>query len=375
MRISEWAQALGVTVQSVPGAIWRVKDVFTTRDGSWEPSGKRGSVPQWARDAYLKPVGHAQYNDDGGADHHIFGAIADGGALLPNATIHFWTHTDNSNHIWQPVKKHGWANVVLYPSSNFVPERGEVGPWAWAPDRGDIVKGAGMPAKEHVSFWAVWEKAAETQGFVTADIGLNLRAHPNTNSGVLVTMAPGATVTIHQRQGDWYEVTYKERRGWAFAQYISEGSVFDQRFERAFAFVIKWEGKFSTDKNDAGNWTGNAVGVGEMKGTKYGISAAAYPHLDIANLTIGEAKRIYHQSYWLASGADKLTGDLALIHFDTAVNMGVGQAKIMLRDSKETPLLYLGRRLHFYTTLQGWANYGAGWARRVADLMSEVDSW
>lgn len=37
------------------------------------------------------------------------------------------------------------------------------------------------------------------------------------------------------------------------------------------------EGNLSTDRNDAGNWTGGSVGVGDLKGTKFGISATTQP--------------------------------------------------------------------------------------------------
>lgn len=378
--ISEWATKLGITVQRVPNATYRVKDVFTTRDGSWDVSDKVGSVPSWARDAYLKPYGDPLWNDDGGADHHIFGAVWEGGRLRSTGAFNFWTYADNANHTTQQVKKHGWANNVMYASSSYVPERGERGPWAWAPALpADIVKGAGMPAKQHISFWAVWEKAAEQApvlvdqlGVVTADIGLNLRAYDTTSSSVLITMPPAAVVTVHQKKGDWYEVTYADRRGWAFADYISIATERDARFDRALAFVLKWEGGYSNDAADPGNWTGGAVDVGQLKGTKNGISAAAYPDLDIPNLSSAQVADIYYRDYWLKSGADKLPGALALIHFDTSVNMGVSRAKTLLTES---PLSYMGKRLHLYTTLQGWALYGAGWARRVADLMNDAGNW
>ena len=60
--ISDWAQKFGISIEPATGnpgeTVYRVKDIFTTRDGSWEPSDKPGSVPQWARDAYLKPANH-----------------------------------------------------------------------------------------------------------------------------------------------------------------------------------------------------------------------------------------------------------------------------------------------------------------------------
>jgi lysozyme family protein len=57
--------------------------------------------------------------------------------------------------------------------------------------------------------------------------------------------------------------------------------------------------------------------------TKYGISQAAYPNLDIRNLTEQQARDIYKRDYW-----DRVCGDtiksqvIAEAIFDTAVNMG-----------------------------------------------------
>ena len=163
MRVSDWVRQFNATIIPATGnpgeTIYRVRDLFTTRDGSWDVSAKPGSVPQWARDAYLKPMSHPQYNDDGGADHHLFGAIAHGDTLQPHVSIRYWTFDDNGNQTDQRVKLHGWANIVMWPSSSFVPERGERGPWAWKPAgvNADIVVGGGMPSNWHVSFFAVWE--------------------------------------------------------------------------------------------------------------------------------------------------------------------------------------------------------------------------
>lgn len=163
MRVSDSIKQFNVEIRPAVGkpgeTIYRVKDLFTTRDGSWEPSNRPGSVPQWARDTYLKPPSHPQYNDDAGADHHIFGAIAHGDKLQPHGNIRYWTYNDNANHAEQRVKLHGWGNIVMWDSSSFVPERGERGPWAWQPAgvNADVVIGAGMPAKWHVSFFCVWE--------------------------------------------------------------------------------------------------------------------------------------------------------------------------------------------------------------------------
>ncbi|WP_236513543.1 glycosyl hydrolase 108 family protein, partial [Escherichia coli] len=59
-------------------------------------------------------------------------------------------------------------------------------------------------------------------------------------------------------------------------------------FDQAFKVTIGHEGSFTLNKNDAGNWTGGKVGVGQLKGTKYGIAANSYPNLDIKNLTLDQ---------------------------------------------------------------------------------------
>jgi len=40
------------------------------------------------------------------------------------------------------------------------------------------------------------------------------------------------------------------------------------------------------------------VGVGELKGTNMGISAAIFPNVDIKGLTTDQAKSIYWEKYW-----------------------------------------------------------------------------
>jgi len=166
-RISEWARQWGVKIipytdYSTPATgdfVYRVRDIFTTRDGSWDVSDKPGSIEQWARDAYLR-----QEFDDAGADHHLFGRCnnADGSIDAP-ASIQFWTYTDNANRVYRSVKPpSGWANIVMYSSSSFAPERGERGPWAWRPQaiHADTVTGAGLPLNMHVSWFAVWQVEA-----------------------------------------------------------------------------------------------------------------------------------------------------------------------------------------------------------------------
>jgi lysozyme family protein len=72
-------------------------------------------------------------------------------------------------------------------------------------------------------------------------------------------------------------------------------------FDPAFAVLVSPndEGSsWSGDPNDPGNWTGGRIGAGELKGSKFGISAAAHPNVDIAALTRAAAGELYRPTYW-----------------------------------------------------------------------------
>lgn len=85
-------------------------------------------------------------------------------------------------------------------------------------------------------------------------------------------------------------------------------------FDEAVDIIFRHEGYYSNDPSDSG---------GE---TKYGISAKAYPKLNITTLTKEDAKAIYKMDYWNKVRADELPDQLRLTVFDFAVNAGVSQA-------------------------------------------------
>lgn len=93
-------------------------------------------------------------------------------------------------------------------------------------------------------------------------------------------------------------------------------------FNEAIEHVLAKEGGFQDDPDDNGNWTGGRKGKGLLKGTNWGISAAAYPKLDIYNLTREKAIEIYRKDYWAAAYCDLLPAKIRLSVFDTAVNSG-----------------------------------------------------
>jgi len=90
-------------------------------------------------------------------------------------------------------------------------------------------------------------------------------------------------------------------------------------FEAAFRHLLELEGGYSDDPDDRGGQT------------KYGISKRAHPDVDIPNLTLGQAKAIYWQSYWCANHCDKLSEPLALALFDGVVNHRAKVARKLLQ--------------------------------------------
>lgn len=100
---------------------------------------------------------------------------------------------------------------------------------------------------------------------------------------------------------------------------------------KAFELTIQHEGGFQKDPDDSGNWTGGEIGVGELKGTKWGISAAQYPHLDIESLTPAQAAELYRDSYWKQGYSQIDSQAVANKLFDMGILFGVGTAVKILQ--------------------------------------------
>jgi lysozyme family protein len=124
-------------------------------------------------------------------------------------------------------------------------------------------------------------------------------------------------------------------------------------FDTAFERLIGHEGDYVNHPKDPG---------GE---TKFGISKRQYPNVNIAALTLEDAKAIYRRDYWNVVGGDDLPYPIAFEVFDAGVNHGVS------RSLDINPDLFIRRfngvRLEFFTNLRTWPAFGKGWARRVAN--------
>lgn len=151
--------------------------------------------------------------------------------------------------------------------------------------------------------------------------------------------------------------------------FVSGGVSMSDNWQKSIAFVLKQEGGLSTDPNDPGNYVD-----GKFIGTKYGISANAHPNVDIVNLTVEQAKEIYHRSYWIPSGANAFEWPLCLAVMDLAVNGGVGRAREALQDAGQDFVKFMAWRIAWYTRIQNFERYGRAWIRRCAELMMAVNA-
>lgn len=234
MRQGEWIQHLNVRVVRAEDrpdkpkgdVVYRLKDIFTTRDGSWDPrTGHLGSVSAWARDTYLRPWNAPDRFDDAGGDHHLFARVLDanGNHKTDQNLVQYWSdglHSladsgYNGYSFVTPKSHSGWANVVMSGGSNFVPERGESGPWCWCP-RGaaDVVVGGGMPAKHHISFFAVWQ--AEERG--ASSLGSDGQAEEESETSAQSDQM-GEDVLRSVRMESWRQVGVDFNRDSSFASY------------------------------------------------------------------------------------------------------------------------------------------------------------
>lgn len=168
-------------------------------------------------------------------------------------------------------------------------------------------------------------------------------------------------------------------------------------FDRALSLVLQYEGGFTDDRRDPGNWTGGKVGVGQLNGTKKGIAAASFPHLDIKNLTDAQIAEIYRAKYWNRVRGDELPSGIDLSTMDGGVNSGPARSVRWLQavlgetqdgavgpitldaarkaDAPKTIKAHCAKRLGFVQSLAIWNTFGKGWSRRIANVEATALSW
>ncbi|MCB1918640.1 MAG: hypothetical protein KDJ28_01515 [Candidatus Competibacteraceae bacterium] len=155
-------------------------------------------------------------------------------------------------------------------------------------------------------------------------------------------------------------------------------------FYRCIDFILAEEGGYANHPADPG---------GE---TKYGISKRAYPHLNIAALTLEDATELYERDYWQPIHGEAFPDGLALLLFDAAVNQGSKTAVRLLQQALKVtvdgipgPNTQTTARLRMPRILTDFAaeralryefnsnesTFGRGWYRRLLTLHSIAVRW
>lgn len=144
-------------------------------------------------------------------------------------------------------------------------------------------------------------------------------------------------------------------------------------FDAAFAVVIGEEGGYVRDPADPG---------GE---TKFGISKRAFPALDIAALTLDDAKAIYCVDYWVPLRCAEMPWRWALALFDAQINQGAGSVRraqlalgatidgdigpktlaLMAKAPVDVHRRFLALRAEAYFRQPNFASFGHGWLERL----------
>lgn len=156
-------------------------------------------------------------------------------------------------------------------------------------------------------------------------------------------------------------------------------------FVRAIGFTLPWE----AGKDRSGNIRKDG-GLNYLDGevTKWGIFQTANPDLDVANLTIADAFRIYKERYYdvykkkaIPLDLDTVSPDYAVAVFDTGVNCGVNRAyswHLKAIKEKDPTKVLLGLRDAHYTNLKAidqkqYGRFYNGWLNRLNDLKKFVE--
>jgi lysozyme family protein len=164
----------------------------------------------------------------------------------------------------------------------------------------------------------------------------------------------------------------------------------DATFLKVIPLVLNSEAGYVNHPSDPGGptmrgiaWNYNA----DYLKRAFGFKTSA----DIKRLTADQAKQVYYDKYWRPSGGEGITDvDLAYIHFDMAVNCGVGAARNTLSKLSLNPknydgsggknrslflqlfLEYTAHRLSYYTHCRNRDAFLEGWVNRMVDVIKNA---
>ena len=161
-------------------------------------------------------------------------------------------------------------------------------------------------------------------------------------------------------------------------------------FEAGLAHVLEMEGGWSDDPYDPGGPTQRGITLGTFaafRGEKINSASRARLVAELRAIPRDTVREIYRSRYWRPCRAGLLPPPLALMHFDAAVNHGVGGAARMLQETLDVPVDgeigpvtlaaaggcdparavadYAAVRRRRYRALPHFWRFGRGWLSRV----------
>ena len=135
-------------------------------------------------------------------------------------------------------------------------------------------------------------------------------------------------------------------------------------FNIALNFILQAEGGYVNNPNDLGGETNCGITKNVYDAFR---KSKSLPCQSVKLISKNEIEEIYYKKYFLPAGAHKIENPkLAVVHFDTAVNMGIKRANSFLTLSKGNLDYYINLRKQKYIEfakvpsqsifLQGWLN-------------------
>ncbi len=161
-------------------------------------------------------------------------------------------------------------------------------------------------------------------------------------------------------------------------------------FDVALAHVLEMEGGFSDDPHDPAGPTNKGITLSVYTrwiGEKIEPANRSRLVSQLKRIPDAMVREIYNTRYWIPAECERMHPAIALLHFDAAVNHGVGaaarflqeavgadvdgeigsqtRARIATKPLEETLVAYAEIRRERYRKLDHYWRFGRGWLRRV----------
>lgn len=169
-------------------------------------------------------------------------------------------------------------------------------------------------------------------------------------------------------------------------------------FRAALAHVLEMEGGYTDDPHDPGGPTNKGITLATLaawRGVKITTANRADLISELRRISPAETEAIYLQRYWRPAGCSRLPPKLAFVHFDAAVNHGVGTAIRILQEAvgadadgeigpqtkgriAAMPIAkiikaYAEIRRRRYRALPHFWRFGRGWLARVEQTLEGAE--